>query len=201
MTLLSYRLVRLRWAMNSSDHDDRKACRATRNDPLPEIDVPRPSTRRCMGLLELQRTRRHFAGSRYEHGRLVHRDPSATGRRRPNQAAFSCARGTDSSRRGCAACEIRSWIGIAVHRAERTRPAKTGGIAGETSQDATFVRKIVIQSSGVMNSTASFERRTGTNSNSTRSRQWSAHFSSKRTSSHSINWKQRSKFVSTQLST
>ena len=177
----------LHWAMNPSDHGDRKACRANRNDPLPEIHLPCPSTRRCMGLLELQRARGHFAGSRYEHGWLVHRDPSATGSGRCNQTAFSCTRGTNPSRRGCAACKIRRWIGIAIHRDRRTRPAKTGRVARQTSRGATFAREIVIQSSGAMSSTASFERRTGTNSNSTRSRQRAAHCSRKRTSSHSIN--------------
>ena len=134
-------------------------------------------------------------------GGLFHRDTPAKDRRHPDQVAFPCARRTDQGRRGGAACQVRRWVRIEIYGLERARPAKAGCFADQASRDASFAREIVIQSSGVMISAASFEPRTGINSKSTRSRQWPAHCSSKCTSPHSINWKQRSKFVSTQLCT
>jgi hypothetical protein len=42
LTLLSYRLSKLNWAINPSDHGARKNPLAARNLPIQEIDVPRP---------------------------------------------------------------------------------------------------------------------------------------------------------------
>ena len=100
---------------------------------------------------------------------------------------FSGTKRADPGRCRREACKIRCWIGIEIHGPERAGPAETGHTADQTPQDQSGERKIVIQSSGVMISTTSFERRTGTNSKSTRSRQWSAHSSNKRSSPHSIN--------------
>ena len=177
----------LQWAIDPSDHGARKDSLSTRDFPIQEIDVPRPGARRCVGVLAMPRARGRLARPEHEHGRIVHRDSRGKGGRRSDQIAFSGTRRADPGRCRREACKIRCWIGIEIHGPERAGPAETGHTTDQTPQDQSFERKIVIQSSGVMISTASFERRTGTNSKSTRSRQWSAHSSNKRSSPHSIN--------------
>jgi hypothetical protein len=59
----------------------------------------------------------------------------------------------------------------------------------------------MLQSSGSRTSRVAADGTTGTISNSTRSLQDATHCCSRRASSHSISWKQRSKLASTQLST
>ena len=123
LTLLSYRLSMLNCASKASDHGARNSSFSTRNFPIQETDLPRPRTRRCMGLLAVPRARGRLARTGHEHGRIVHRNAATQGRGRPDQIAFSCARGADQGRRRGEACKIRCWIGIEIHRAERARPA------------------------------------------------------------------------------
>jgi len=167
------------------------------NCTIEEVNLTRRGVWRSLGLLAMQWARRCFACSRHQLGRIVPGDREAPNSGGPGQASFSRVGWAHTGRWRGPARRARQRNGAEISVGERKGSAAVGRLDQQAAPSIAFPSSSqgaapkpffgrLSQSSAAMPA-ASCERRTGTNSKSTRSCQFAAHCSKSFGFSQSIN--------------